>query len=962
MKKILYALGVLLLAVAAVFFMRSYWEKETIALIDHALIEHYNQYHRPSAGYVYYVSPSGSDGNAGTLASPWRSINTAVANLKGGDTLYVRGGTYAETVNVNVSGTASSPITITAYPGELPVIDGGTTLPNGNWGALIAVYGNYNTVSGFEVKNSNINGVYEGGAGIVVSGHHNIIRKMNVHHAWENGILAQGDYNIVEDSRVWQTTRRNLNGIRQGWWASGLSAARNNSSAALIPGITSYATLRRNTVFNNWGEGLSCYETDHCILEDNIVYDNWTVNLYLSDAKNSLVQRNLVYISSNPSITTVSSTWHPGIVLADELINKPRSSNNTVINNLIYNADFNAFSWTNTPAGLANVLIANNTIVDGNLLTGSGSTIINNKSQISNNIITGRNSKVPSNSGITFSYNNWAVTPTLAASSTNIIADPQLARTGVTTAGNLTPDYFKLLADSPLIGAGLPLPQLSDDFFKNLRTGSVIDIGAYQFQTSGVDSTAPSTPTNMSATAISSTQVNLAWNASTDKVGVTGYKIYRDGKQIGSSTVASLVDAAATGGTTYNYTVIAFDLAGNASALSNTATVTTPAAIIPVSITSNNTGGITTTSAQINWTTNIPSTGVVSYGTSAANLSATANTNNLSTTQSVQITGLTSNTLYYFKITAGGSSVTSSFNTLTAAPTPPPKISATNIALLASVTASSQNTGTNQQAIKAVDGIISGCCNGDSTKEWATINGRAGSWLQLNWKTAYLVNQVVLYDRPNTNDQITSATLTFSDGSKITSGALNNAGASTVINFTPRITTLIRVTATTVSGSTRNVGLSEIQVFGVPSTSSQVPVTNIATLASATASSQNTGNNQQATKAIDDVINGYPGDSTREWATIAQKAGAWIQLNWNSTRTVSQVVLYDRPNTNDQITSATLTFSNGSSVKVGSLNNSGGAVVINFTPVVTNSLRLTVNTVSSSTSNIGLSELRVYGF
>jgi hypothetical protein len=434
---------------------------------------------------TYYVSPSGVDTNNGTsLSTPVRTINKAVSKaLVSGDIVYVLTGTYAETVNITQSG-----ITLSAYPNNTPVIDGGTTLPNVDWSALITVNGNNNTVSGFEVKNSNINGRLNGGMGVWVLGHHNTISKINAHHCWENGILIQGDYNIAEDSTVWQTTRINFNGSTTSWWSTGISAARNPSSAALKKGITSYATFRRNKVYNNWGEGLSCFEADHCIIEDNIVYDNWTNNLYLSDTPNSLVQRNIVYVSSNPAIA-FRENENQGITLADEVSTVPRSANNTIINNFIYNADLTAFNWTLVPdSGLNNVLIANNTIVDGSLLTGSGGGVVNVNSQIRNNIILGRNSDVPSSSGITFSNNNWAVRPSSAAAATDIIGDPQIAQTGVTTPGTLTSAYFKIFGSSPMINAAATLTAVPIDFFQVKRpVGAAPDIGGHEFNPNPID-------------------------------------------------------------------------------------------------------------------------------------------------------------------------------------------------------------------------------------------------------------------------------------------------------------------------------------------------------------------------------------------------------------------------------------------------------------------------------------------
>lgn len=74
---------------------------------------------------AYYVSASnGNDGNPGTMEQPWKTITKAVGSLQPGDTVLVRGGIYRESVPIRVSGTAAARITIKAYPGETPVLEG----------------------------------------------------------------------------------------------------------------------------------------------------------------------------------------------------------------------------------------------------------------------------------------------------------------------------------------------------------------------------------------------------------------------------------------------------------------------------------------------------------------------------------------------------------------------------------------------------------------------------------------------------------------------------------------------------------------------------------------------------------------------------------------------------------------------------------------------------------------------
>jgi hypothetical protein len=90
-----------------------------------------------------------------------------------------------------------------------------------------------------------------------------------------------------------------------------------------------------------------------------------------------------------------------------------------------------------------------------------------------------------------------------------------------------------------------------------------------------IDTTAPTVPTNLGATAVSTTQINLTWSPSSDTVGVTGYKVFRNGTQVGSSAVASFSDMALLANTLYTYTVSATDAAGNNSAQSAPAGATT---------------------------------------------------------------------------------------------------------------------------------------------------------------------------------------------------------------------------------------------------------------------------------------------------------------------------------------------------------------------------------------------------
>jgi hypothetical protein len=223
-----------------------------------------------------------------------------------------------------------------------------------------------------------------------------------------------------------------------------------------------------------------------------------------------------------------------------------------------------------------------------------------------------------------------------------------------------------------------------------------------------------------------------------------------------------------------------------------------------------------------------------------------------------------------------------------------------NLALAATASASSVSDGSS--ASNAIDGDISGYPD-DESAEWVA-NGIATASLTLTWRAAQTFDTVVLYDRPNSDDQITQGTIRLADGTTFSTNGLRNDGSATVIQLgRPYTSRTLRFTYSTVSWTTQNAGLSEIQVYlagtaACPSSSAasasasatSIPSgTNIAPLATAFASTESP--DQQASKAIDGVFDGYPGDYTKEWASNGQQSGATLNLTWSQGYLVNAITV-----------------------------------------------------------------------
>ena len=427
---------------------------------------------------TYYVATTGSDSNSGAIGSPFLTIGHGVSVLVAGDTLYLRGGSYIESVTVGLSGSSGNPITIRGYPSETPIISGNNyVVPSSVGAALLSVTGHDVIVQDVTVTQSKYVGVQATGASV------KFLRVFS-HHNRQNGILLQGNNDIADTCDVWYNVMEHEFGqFVSGYgatWSTGLSAARAPDGC----------TIQNCTVRENWGEGLSTFEATHTTMQDCIVYDNWAANIYVSDTTDTIVQRNLAYYSSGFGVIGGYGSDHPpNIYLGDETFT-PASARNTVINNLVRGGGRNLF----VNVALNNVNINNNTFVDANAAANVVNVQVATTGHVSstfrNNIIRQVDS-VPmglfaSTSGITIDHNAWYAQANPAAGSGDITANPLLADAGATGAGTLTSAFFVLTSGSPCRDVGITLASVPVDFNSIARPqGSAYDIGALEFVSGG---------------------------------------------------------------------------------------------------------------------------------------------------------------------------------------------------------------------------------------------------------------------------------------------------------------------------------------------------------------------------------------------------------------------------------------------------------------------------------------------
>ena len=478
-------------------------------------------------GANYYVSPNGNDSNSGSLSSPWKTIQRAANIAASGDTVYVRGGTYNETIKITRSGSsaAGQRIIFRNYPGELPTVDAvGKSVVDGQSGVFTLASVSYVTVDGFDIKNFTTSSTSNVPIGIYVVGAGSYVEILNNHISYIKNTANNDNANALGLLVAGTEAPASINNITIS--GNELDHLTLGSSESLsINGNVEYWKVINNKVHDNNNIGI-----------DAIGFEETNSNETYNQARDGLISGNLVY--------NISSYGNPayGNEYAADGIYVDGGKRIVIENNNIHHTDFgielasehkgkstsyvsvrNNVVWSNNAAGITiggydsnrgltdHCTIVNNTFLfNDTKKTGAGEFQIQyyaTNNLVKNNIFYASSQGVLINSytsatttpadidynlyfssvgsgSAEFTWNGkaytgfsnyWAAT---GKDSRSQFIDPKLISTS-------TPD-LRLATGSPAVNAGFTL-QSSDvgvvDFDQKPRVhGSAIDIGAYEQQ------------------------------------------------------------------------------------------------------------------------------------------------------------------------------------------------------------------------------------------------------------------------------------------------------------------------------------------------------------------------------------------------------------------------------------------------------------------------------------------------
>jgi chitodextrinase len=491
-----------------------------------------------SVGYggTFYVSNSGSPACSntstnGSQASPWCTITYGLGQIRSGDTLYVKAGSYTEDIYINgPAGTASNPTVIQAYPGQTVNIIGSGI----NSGRVKITSTSYLTFDGFNISNFN--------QGIMVeNSNHLTLSHCAVSSVGQEGIHIRYNSSFVTVS---QCTVHDT-----GTWAyDGEGIYIGSSTSESTVDNTNNVVVTGTTVYNTTNEGVELKPGTHdCIIDGNTFHNT----------------------------NSASNGYGGAAIEVNQAVASPQhwdsNPNHIIRNNIVY-ANGPGTGAANLNSGIragTGGLYYNNVIYSVNSL-GYGIFTDNQAGDSYSRGIYHNTIAVPSARAFVNSGGPADVRNNIGPASTNNLP------VAATYFSNYSGNNYHLVAGGAPVNAGVNVTAIVPTDIEGVsRTANgASDIGAYELVAT-VDGIPPSVPASLSASGTSSSSVSLTWAASTDNLGVTGYNIYRGGTQIGTSTGTSYTDSGLAPSTRYTYTVAAYDAAANVSGQSSQAQATT---------------------------------------------------------------------------------------------------------------------------------------------------------------------------------------------------------------------------------------------------------------------------------------------------------------------------------------------------------------------------------------------------
>jgi len=252
------------------------------------------------SGPTYHVATSGNDASDGSSATPWRTIQHAVAVVPAGGTVLVHAGVYNEVVTITRSGNATAGyITIASAPGETATLDG-TGLPVGNGGqqGLFTLFNaNWVRVIGFEIRNFSTTKATAVPVGIYLygSGNHIEIRGNHVHDIVTHVQTSAGDAlgMAVYGSATTPISNLIIDGNEVDHLVTGYS------ESLTVNGNVQHWQVTNNKVHDNNNIGI-----------DAIGFEQTAPTVALDQARDGWIADNMVYNIS--SVTNPSYNFQPG--------------------------------------------------------------------------------------------------------------------------------------------------------------------------------------------------------------------------------------------------------------------------------------------------------------------------------------------------------------------------------------------------------------------------------------------------------------------------------------------------------------------------------------------------------------------------------------------------------------------------------------------------------------------------